>query len=135
MPEEVSPAMRGITCAKCGKQAVCLYTDATQGAKEEEPYCLDCIFAEYPNVVVDKFKPCVISSDNEAAIPQPPPEGSGSIVLPFVLEALKARAEFGFKKYGTYLRTHNGRDALMDAFQEILDLTNYLAQLILERDK
>jgi len=38
------------------------------------------------------------------------------------------------QKYGTYLQTHNGRDALWDAYQEAMDLCMYLRQAILERD-
>ena len=47
---------------------------------------------------------------------------------------LVERAVMGFKKYGTTLRTNNGRDALMDAYQEALDLCMYLRQTIAERD-
>jgi len=36
-------------------------------------------------------------------------------------------------KYHTYLLTHNGRDALIDAYQEALDLAMYLRQAIEER--
>jgi len=70
---------------------------------------------------------------NPAVDPQPEPLGDGEIVLDKVLYDLKCRAEFGKDMYGTYLRTRNGRDALMDAYQEALDLCMYLAQAILER--
>jgi len=49
-----------------------------------------------------------------------------------VMRDLIARAEFGLEKYQTYLMTHNGRDALMDAYQEALDLIMYLKQAHLE---
>ena len=42
--------------------------------------------------------------------------------------------EKGKKKHGTYLRIHNGRDALMDAYQEAIDMVMYLKQAIMERD-
>jgi hypothetical protein len=71
---------------------------------------------------------------NKASTPQPKPEGDGEIVLSHVIKDLTSRAEFGFNKYGTYLKTNNGRDALIDAYQEALDLTMYLKQAILERD-
>jgi len=70
-----------------------------------------------------------------AAIPEPPPEGLGEIVLGYVVTDLAARAEAGQKKYGTMLRVHNGRDPLWDAYQEALDLSMYLRQAILERDR
>lgn len=39
----------------------------------------------------------------------------------------------GRRKYGTPLQAHNGRDALVDAYQEALDLVVYLRQAIEER--
>ncbi len=38
-----------------------------------------------------------------------------------MLPHAQARHEFGLAKYGTPLRTANGRDALVDALQEALD--------------
>lgn len=69
-----------------------------------------------------------------AAAPQPQPRGSGAEILPLVQADLTARAEMGREKYGTTLRVNNGRDALMDAYQEALDLAMYLRQAIAERD-
>ena len=68
-----------------------------------------------------------------AAVPQPPPVGKGAVVLPRVMADLEARAVMGEQKYGTRLRAHNGRDALIDAYQEALDLVMYLKQAIMER--
>lgn len=65
---------------------------------------------------------------------EPEPKGNGVIILPLVLEDLTSRAETGKLKYGTYLRADNGRDALMDAYQEALDLCMYLRQAIYEKD-
>lgn len=39
----------------------------------------------------------------------------------------------GVREYGVPLLTHNGRDALQDAYEEALDLAAYLRQLIEER--
>lgn len=43
------------------------------------------------------------------------------------------RAEMGKKKYGVRLHTNNGRDALLDAYQEILDALSYIRQELEER--
>lgn len=43
-----------------------------------------------------------------------------------------ARKEIGLQRYGTYLQAFNGRDALLDAYQEALDLAIYLRQVIAE---
>ena len=40
----------------------------------------------------------------------------------------------GIKRYGTPLQPHNGRDALIDTYQEILDSAVYLRQAIEERE-
>ena len=39
----------------------------------------------------------------------------------------------GEAEYGERLKPHNGRDALLDAYQEALDLAMYLRQAIAER--
>ena len=70
----------------------------------------------------------------DAAKPQPPPSGEGVLILDKVVTDLARRAEVGLRKYGTELKSHNGRDALTDAYQEALDLCMYLRQAIEERD-
>ena len=72
---------------------------------------------------------------NKATTPEPPPIDGQIVVIDLVAEDLNARAEMGLKRYGTLLMTHNGRDALMDAYQEALDLCMYLRQAIAERDE
>ena len=71
---------------------------------------------------------------NKAAIHEPMPIQGKMIVLDLVKKDLEDRAIVGNEKYGTYLMTHNGRDALMDAYQEALDLVMYLRQLIAENE-
>lgn len=66
--------------------------------------------------------------------PQPAPHNVGAAIVPLVIEDLTARREFGRKKYGDELRVQNGRDALVDAYQEALDLVIYLRQKI-EQDR
>jgi len=71
-----------------------------------------------------------------ASIYQPDPKrNGGEIVINVVVADLQERAETGKEKYGWYLETHNGRDALWDAYQEALDLVMYLRQAILEREE
>ncbi|MBK7107491.1 MAG: hypothetical protein IPH62_19665 [Ignavibacteriae bacterium] len=70
---------------------------------------------------------------NLAATPQPPPAEGGEVVLFQVINDLEARAEFGKEKHGDYLRTNNGRSAVWDAYQEILDFVMYFRQYIIEQ--
>jgi len=65
---------------------------------------------------------------------QPDPAGNGSVVGDLVMEDLRGRMEFGKARYGTYLRVGNGRDALKDLYEELIDATLYVRQLIAERD-
>ena len=44
------------------------------------------------------------------------------------------RDAVGRAKYGVPLQAHNGRDALQDAYEEVLDLAVYLRQAIEERN-
>ena len=74
-------------------------------------------------------------SDHGAAVPERPPKPGQEIVLSHVVTDLYRRDAMGRKKYGGPLMTHNGRDALWDAYQEALDLVMYLRQAILEREE
>lgn len=65
--------------------------------------------------------------------PQPVPN-AGVPVWDLVVADMKARDHVGRARYGTPLQAGNGRDALIDAYQEALDLCVYLRQAIAERD-
>ena len=54
-------------------------------------------------------------------------------VWELVIEDMRQRDNEGRKKYGTPLQASNGRDALVDAYQEVLDLAVYLRQEIERR--
>lgn len=62
---------------------------------------------------------------------QPPIEGD-IVIVDEVVSDLKARKQFGVDKYGTPLMSNNGRNALLDAYQEALDLCCYLKQALIE---
>ncbi len=76
--------------------------------------------------------------------PQPPPiPNNGTPVWDLVIADLAgdhggvaadmaARDALGRARYGTPLQTHNGRDALVDAYEEALDLVVYLRQALEE---
>lgn len=63
------------------------------------------------------------------------PTGKGADVTKQVISDLKARSAVGEKKYGTVLRTNNGRDALTDLYQELLDACCYIRQELMERSE
>jgi len=53
-------------------------------------------------------------------------------VSPLLIKDIEARNAHGLKKYGTRLQTHNGRDALVDLYEELVDATQYARQVIEE---
>jgi len=80
-----------------------------------------------------------------SATPEPDPVGDDETVLehvaldlvdygyPNLRELFVQRAEMGHKKYGTYLRVNNGRNAINDAIQEAIDLCMYAKQAQIEQ--
>lgn len=49
-----------------------------------------------------------------------------------LISDLQSRAEFGKNKYGDYLRINDGRNSIIDFYQEILDAIVYCWKAILE---
>lgn len=49
-----------------------------------------------------------------------------------VIADVEARRLVGIARYGTALQPHNGRNALLDAYEEALDLAMYLKQRLIE---
>lgn len=82
----------------------------------------------------------------DAILEQPRPKGQGSEILPFLLSFfslpegawlradLEARTKKGVETYGEPLTSENGRDALVDALQEVEDLLQYAGQIALENE-
>ena len=49
-----------------------------------------------------------------------------------VIRDMEDRVKLGLSRYGKYLTTNNGRNALQDAYEEALDLCMYLRQRLEE---
>jgi hypothetical protein len=71
--------------------------------------------------------------ENKQVQEQPAPVSGKGDIWKLVFADMEARREQGIERYGVPLQIHNGRDALMDAYQEALDLVVYLRQAIEER--
>jgi hypothetical protein len=61
------------------------------------------------------------------------PKSEKPDVWPLVIKDMEERDRLGKAKYGIPLRSFNGRDPLIDAYQEVLDMSVYLRQEIEER--
>ena len=79
-----------------------------------------------------EFEPFV-SVEDAATAKQPDPKGSGNPILGMVLADLTNRALEGKERYGEPLLAHNGRNALWDLYQELLDAAMYIRQAIEEQ--
>lgn len=56
-------------------------------------------------------------------------------VADLVIADIEERRRKGIAEYGTPLQPFNGRDALWDVYEELLDAVQYLRQHIWERDR
>ena len=66
--------------------------------------------------------------------PPAPQDQTKPAVWDLVIDDMKDRDRIGRARYGTPLQPFNGRDVLLDAYHEALDLAVYLRQAIFERD-
>ena len=70
-----------------------------------------------------------------SATEQPDPiQNEKPAVWELVIKDMNDRDEWGRSKYNTPLQPFNGRDALTDVYQELLDACVYMRQLLFERD-
>lgn len=65
---------------------------------------------------------------------QPKPVAGKDAVTEKVIKDLLERTEKGVRTYGRPLETFNGRDSRLDAYEEVLDLAQYLKQGLMEQD-
>ena len=73
------------------------------------------------------------ATDSEATVKQALPTGNDSVPIGYqVMWDIEQRMAMGKETYGRYLQANNGRNALVDAYQECLDLACYLKQRIIE---
>lgn len=64
-----------------------------------------------------------------------PVKNEGPCIQDMVIADIEARKLVGIQRYGTVLQPNNGRDALRDAYEEALDLCQYLKQVLVEREE
>ena len=66
---------------------------------------------------------------------QAPPKPSEGDCWRLVIADMEARRQHGIEKYGQPVQPYNGRDPLIDLYQELLDACVYIRQAIEERNK
>lgn len=70
-----------------------------------------------------------LNTEQRMPVPNDSPSVQG-----MVRADLETRELIGRQRYGTALQPHNGRDALRDLYEELLDACCYIRQAIAERD-
>lgn len=86
------------------------------------------------NEAFDLLKDLLVKEDINVNKVQDKPHGTGKDIAELVKQDIESRAQLGESRYGERLKANNGRDALLDAYQEVLDLAFYLRQEIEERN-
>lgn len=84
--------------------------------------------------IKDDIKSAINNSEQSVIKDQPDPiVNNNSSIHDLVIDDIKERKKLGLERYGTILQAHNGRDALVDMYQEQLDKICYTRQMIEER--
>lgn len=74
------------------------------------------------------------SNNKSVVVPQKDPKtNDNEYMWDLVIKDINERDHNGERKYGTRLQSFNGRDASIDAYQEVLDLVVYFKQLTEEK--
>lgn len=67
---------------------------------------------------------------------QPPPQSSEHpCIQDLTIADLQQRKAIGIQRYGTALHGFNGRNAMVDLYQELIDAVQYCRQEIYEREE
>jgi len=74
----------------------------------------------------------LMSDEYDGTQPLPVPN-DGPSMHDLVIQDIQERKAFGLRKYGALLQVNNGRDALQDLYDELLDAIVYVRQLMEER--
>ncbi|MGH3630928.1 MAG: hypothetical protein ACRDRL_26225 [Sciscionella sp.] len=109
-------------CADCVDRVIA--SDVSCSTRSE-------LVAEIDRLGEDRAEPTIAERTEQ---PRPTPRPGVPSVQAAVRADLEARERLGVERYGTPLQPHNGRDGLTDAYEEALDLTCYLRQVLIERD-
>jgi hypothetical protein len=124
--------------ARIFKCTVCEAKSSFIITSSNKPTCQNPDCADYLGLKIDR---AVVFDDPRPPVDltpikdQPMPKPSDSPAMQdLVIADIEERKRIGIERYGQLLKAHTGRDALVDAYQEALDLCIYLRQVLYERD-
>lgn len=64
-----------------------------------------------------------------------PTVNQSGFIQDMVIADIEGRRKLGIQRYGSALQANNGRDALQDLYEELIDACMYIKQEIVERDQ
>ena len=112
----------------CAATATCTVEgDRVCEAHRDEAQRLIAETAADPRGMLRKLGP------SPATAELPKPSGHGVPVQPLVIEDMRRRMQLGTERYGQPLKAFDGRDTLVDIYQELLDASVYVRKAIEER--
>jgi len=82
---------------------------------------------------VDRGKLTPLKSKSPVIHEPPPIPNDNPHIADLVIQDIQEKKKMGIEKYGVPLQAGNGRNALVDAYQEALDMGQYLRQEIEEK--
>ncbi len=88
-------------------------------------YCGRCVIG--PSRRVEQLR----RRDGDQPLPGP---SDGPAMQDLVIADIEARKQIGIQRYGQTLKAHDGRDNLLDIYQELLDAAIYIRKEMYRRD-
>jgi len=64
-----------------------------------------------------------------------PEKNDEDCIQDMVIDDIKERKKIGVEKYGTVLKPFNGRNSIVDLYQELGDALVYCKQMMIEREE
>ncbi len=125
-PEVVASVTSVTNICRCSHAPLCIEHSHTRTTNTGSWDCVLHDHATFLAVAEALGAPAVIED-------QPPPvPNERKAIADLVIEDIEERKRIGTERYGTPLQAFNGREALVDLYQELLDAVQYIRQLIEE---
>lgn len=139
------PANHNETCGRCHQQVcycnyvdgVIIITPGVSGSGGSFSSVAEPSVDPWSGYVPAGWQPSpeYVKSSPDLSSPQPSPTANTlPAVWDLVIRDMLDRDLTGLDRYGVRLQPYNGRDPLIDAYQELLDAAVYIRQAIYERD-
>lgn len=93
-----------------------------------------CVYSPKVSSHVGPSHPGYAEPTKQRAGDQGLPTGEGDCVQDLVIKAMQESKKVGLERYGSTLKTFNGRRGIQDVTEEVRDLFVYLTQIEIEAD-